>query len=129
ETNGGYAALLFAFAVRLKQGLEVPVGMMLGAAGGTPSGAWVSEAAVKADEPTQKLMAEYEKTYDGLVKDYNDRILPAWKKGAEAAKAQSKAVGGQPAPPVKPYTAKDQPFGYLYKLHIQPFVGYGIRGV
>lgn len=129
KDNAVYSAILFAFAVRLNEGLDVPVGMMLGAVGGTPSGAWVSEAAVAADAPTQKLMAEYATKYDALLKDYNDRILPAWKKGAEAAKAAGKEVGREPAPPGKPGTVRDLKPGYLYEHHIRPFVGYGIRGV
>ena len=35
----GFSAILFAFGLKLQQELDVPVGLMLGAAGGTPSGA------------------------------------------------------------------------------------------
>jgi sialate O-acetylesterase len=49
EANRGYSALLFAMAVRLHEELDVPVGMMLGAVGASPSGCWLSPAALAAD--------------------------------------------------------------------------------
>ena len=129
ENNPRYSAILFAFAVRLHEDLKVPVGMMLGAVGGTPSGAWVSEAALAADETAQKQIAESAKTYDAKTKDYEERQLPAWEKAVAAAKADAKQAPGKPAPPAKPGTVGGQPVGYLYEAHIRPFVGYGIRGV
>jgi sialate O-acetylesterase len=129
ETNGNFSALLFSFAVRLHEELDVPVGMMLGAVGGTPSGAWLSEAALAADKPSQKLIADYATRYAALEKDYNERVLPAWQKTADAAKAAGKPVAGPPRPPMKPNTANNQSPGYLYQRHIRPLVGYGIRGV
>jgi len=128
KNNPGFSAILFAFAVRLNKELDVPVGMMLGAAGGTPSGAWLSEAALAADAPSQKLMAEYKTSYPALLKKYEEVDLPRWTAAAEKARAEGKRVGGTPPPPVKPDTALNQKPGYLYEPHIRPFVGYGIRG-
>ena len=129
ETNPAFSAILFAFAVRLQEQLNVPVGMMLGAVGGTPSGAWLSESALKEDAASQALIAEYAKMYDATLKDFNERVLPAWQKGAEAAKAAGKPVGRQPSPPPKPGTASGRPAGYLFEAHLRPLVGYGVRGV
>ncbi|MGC3971174.1 MAG: sialate O-acetylesterase [Pirellulales bacterium] len=129
EDNIHFSAILFGFAVPLHEQLDVPVGMILGAVGGTPSGAWVSEQRFKEDAICQKLVEEYAKTYDQELADFEKRILPAWKKGAEAAKAAGKQVGREPAAPFKPGTAKNAAPGYLYEAHIRPVVGYGIRGV
>ncbi len=129
ETNGAFSALLFSFAVKLHEELDVPVGMMLGAVGGTPSGAWLTPEALQASEACQAQMAEYAKTYDAQLKDFETRVLPAWQKAADAAKASGKTVGREPSPPGKPGTARGQQPGYLYAAHIQPFVGYGMRGV
>ncbi|QDU30725.1 hypothetical protein ETAA8_58730 [Anatilimnocola aggregata] len=128
-TNGAYSALLFPMAVRLHEKLNVPIGMMLGAEGGTPSGAWLSPEAVAADVPTQNLMAEYVKAYPALAKKFEEVDLPHWKQGAEKAKAAGKTVGRLPAAPPVPGTVRGKPIGYLYAAHIKPFVGYGIRGV
>ncbi|MBL9080165.1 MAG: hypothetical protein JNK76_00070 [Planctomycetales bacterium] len=129
DSNGNFSAILFGFAVPLQEQLGVPVGIIVGAVGGTPSGAWVSEQRFKEDAPTQKLVAEYAKTYDQVLADFNNRILPAWKKGAEARKAAGQEVGREPIAPFKPGTAKNATPGYLYEAHIRPIVGYGIRGV
>ena len=52
--NGAFSALLLPFGVRLHQELGVPVGLMLGAVGGTPSGAWLTEEMFKADALCQE---------------------------------------------------------------------------
>ncbi len=127
--NANFSAILFAFAVRLQEGIDVPVGMMLGAVGGTPSGAWVSNERFQEDAACRKLVAEYAKTFDKQLADFNDRVLPAWKKGAEAAKAAGKVVGRKPLPPAPAGTINGKDPGFLYEAHIRPLVGYGIRGV
>jgi sialate O-acetylesterase len=129
ETNGGYSALLFSMAVRLHEELNVPVGMMLGAVGGTPSGAWLSPAALAADAPSQKLLADYANAYPSMVKKYEEVDLPRWKQQAEKSKAAGREEPRKLAVPALPGTVSGKPIGYLYEKHIQPFVGYGIRGV
>ena len=127
--NANFSAILFAYAVRLQEGIDVPVGMMLGAVGGTPSGGWISNERFDEDAACRALVAEYAKTFDQQLADFNDRILPAWTKGAAAAKAAGKEVGRKPLPPAPPGTINGKDPGYLYEVHIRPLVGYGIRGV
>ena len=129
ETNGGFSALLFSMAVRLHEELNVPVGMMLGAVGGTPSGAWLSPEALAADRPSQKLLAEYAESYPAALKKHEEVEIPLWKQAAEKAKAAGKTESRRPFPPVAPGTVSGKPIGHLYAAHIRPFVGYGIRGV
>jgi len=128
KNNPRYSAILFAFAVRLNKELDVPVGMMLGAVGGTPSGAWLSEAALAADEPSQKLIATYTTEYPALLKNYEEVEVPRVTALIKKQMAEGKPVARIPAPPVKPGTALNQKPGYLYEQHLRPFVGYGIRG-
>ena len=130
STNGGFSAILFAMAVRLHEELNVPVGMMLGAVGGTPSGAWISPEAFAADKPSQKLLAEYTEAYPAAVQKYEQVDLARWKQEAEKLKAAGKdPPRGPAAPPIPPGTVNGKPIGYLYASHIKPMVGYGIRGV
>ena len=49
QAAGSFSALLFPFGVRLHEELKVPVGLMLGAVGGTPSGYWLTEEMYQAD--------------------------------------------------------------------------------
>jgi sialate O-acetylesterase len=127
--NDLFSAILFAMAVRLHEELDVPVGMMLGAVGGTPSGAWLSPEALAADEPCQKLLAKYADEYPAQRKKFDEVDYPRWKKAADEAKAAGKTVGRELAPPPAPGTVNGQPIGHLYARHIKPLVGYGIRGV
>ena len=125
----GFSAILFAFGLKLQQELDVPVGLMLGAAGGTPSGAWLSEAALADDAECQKLIAVQAANYDDVLKTFNAKTLPEFEKQAAAAKAAGKTVPKAPVAPPKPGTVNGRPVGYLYEAHIRPFVGYRIRGV
>jgi sialate O-acetylesterase len=121
------SALLTPFAVKLHQELKVPVGMMLGAVGGTPSGAWVSEQSVGEDSAVQEKIAAYAKQYDKFVAEYEKR-RPEYEKQAAEAKAANKQYR-MPPPPSKPGTVRGQKPGYLYQAHIKPFAGYAVRGV
>ena len=57
RTNQGFSALLFAFGQRLQKDLDVPVGIILGAVGGTPSGRWLTDEMLANDETTKAFKA------------------------------------------------------------------------
>jgi sialate O-acetylesterase len=122
------SALLTPFGIKLHQELKVPVGLMLGAVGGTPSGAWLSEKALQEDSAAQEKVAAYAKIYDDEVAKY-ERALPAYEKAIAAAKAAGKQARLPPAPGKPGKLRGDRAVGYLYDAHIRPFLGYGIRGV
>lgn len=128
QNVNGFSAILFAFGLKLQQDLDVPVGLMLGAVGGTPSGAWLSEAALAEDGPCQESIKQYAATYDQALANYQQQTLPNWEKQVAAAKAAGKPEPRKPNPPGQPGTANGQKPGYLYEAHLRPFVGYGIRG-
>jgi sialate O-acetylesterase len=46
QTNRGFSALLFSFGQRLQKDLDVPIGLIQGAVGGTPSGRWLTDEMV-----------------------------------------------------------------------------------
>lgn len=125
----GFSALLFAFGAKLQKDLDVPVGLMLGAVGGTPSGAWLSEAALAADPACQELIKKYAETYPALLKKYEEVDLPAFEKLAKAAVAAGKPVPRKLPPPSKPGTLNDRPAGHLYEAFIRGMQPYTIRGV
>jgi sialate O-acetylesterase len=125
----GFSALLFAFGVRLQQELDVPVGLMMGAVGGTPSGPWLSEAAYAADPACKEAIQKFAATYPlaELQKKY-EADLAKWEKDAEEAKKDNKKPPQRPNAPRKPGEASSK-VGHLYEAHIRPFLPYGIRGV
>ena len=82
----GFSALLFSFGQKLQQDLDVPVGLMQGAVGGTPSGAWLSEEALAADAACQELIQKYVRQPTiPCLKNY-EKQLEAWQKAADDAK-------------------------------------------
>ena len=57
KTNAGFSAILFAFGQRLQKDLDVPVGLILGAVGGTPSGRWLTDEMLASNEQTKAYKA------------------------------------------------------------------------
>ena len=132
EAVNGFSAILFAFGQRLQEELKVPVGLMLGAVGGTPSGYWLSEEAYASDaackEVAQKFAATY--SFDNAKKKYEED-LAKWEKAAADAKQAGKQAAKaprNPEPPLKPGECRAK-VGNLYEVHIRPYIPFGIRGV
>lgn len=128
-TVDAFSAILFAFGSRLQAELKVPVGLIVGAVGGTPSGYWLTEEMYRADEACQAQVKEFAKTYDfaAAMKGY-ERYMTAWKATVEKAKQGGKPAGREPAVPKQPGECAGE-FGHLYKAHVQSYVPYAIRGV
>jgi sialate O-acetylesterase len=135
ESIEAFSALLFSFGLPLQQKLDVPVGLLVGAVGGTPSGYWLSEEAYKADADCAKVVAKYALTYsfEDAQKKHQEEMKKyeeakaAWDKQPEEARKDKRAPR-PPAPPLKPGECRAK-IGHLYAAHIQPFIPYAIRGV
>jgi sialate O-acetylesterase len=148
----GFSAILFAFGVPLQKNLDVPVGLMLGAAGGTPSGRWLSQAALDADAPCQELIKKVAATYSPEAEQKKfEQAVAQWEKDFAVAKAKAdkdlaeakvkgekefaeakKAVRlpRKPDLPAKPGECeRGAKVGDLYEAHIRQFIPFGIRGV
>ena len=124
-----FSALQFAFGARLHKELDVPVGLMVGAVGGTPSGPWLSEEAYNADAACKEVVKKFAATYplEQLQKKY-ETDLAAWEKAADAAKKDGKPAPAKPKAPLKAGEASSK-IGNLYEAHIRPMIPFGIRGV
>jgi sialate O-acetylesterase len=125
----GFSAILFAYGSRLQAELGVPVGLMTGAVGGTPSGFWLTEEMFRSDIACQLQVQEFAKTYDfaNAMKGY-ERYMAAWRLSAEKAKQSGGKVGREPAKPQHPGECVGE-FGHLYTAHVLPYVPYALRGV
>ncbi len=126
----GTSAMLFSFGLPLHKELDVPVGLIVGAVGGTPSGYWLSEEAFQSDVACKEVIAKFAKTYslDQAQKSY-EQALAKWEKDVAAAKQKGeKRLPGKPRPPL-PAGACDRPIGNLYESRIRPFMPFAIRGV
>jgi sialate O-acetylesterase len=143
ETNATFSALLFSFGFPLQKQIDVPLGLMVGAVGGTPSGFWLSEDMYRSDAACAEAVKKFAPTYkyDELVAQYNvakakyDEELAAWKTATEAAKKEGKDAKDLPKPPRGPQPvgkageAGSGKIGQLFEAFIRPYVGYAIKGV
>ena len=141
----GFSALLFSFGLRLQQELDVPVGLMVGAVGGTPSGYWVTQEMLAADPACQAVVAKYEAAFPYIARQekYEQELaqykvdLAHWEKQAAAATnpavatADKKELPKKPVPPFVVVRAGDSAggVGHLYDTYIKPLQPYAIRGV
>jgi sialate O-acetylesterase len=140
ETNVRMSALLFSFGFALQKEIGVPVGLMVGAVGGTPSGFWLSEEMYRDSAACAEAVKQFAPTYDhaAMMKKYEDEKakfdteLVAWKEASAKAKTEGKpAPRGPRAPkiPGKPGETNGGKVGQLFEQFIRPYVGYGIKGV
>lgn len=140
ETNPKFSALLFSFGFPLQKELGVPVGLMVGAVGGTPSGFWLSEEMYRSDAASAAAVKAFAPTYkyDELVARYAvdkakfDEEFAKWKVSADAAKKEGKEPARPPRAPQPVGKAGETNFGkvgQLFEQYIRPYVGYGIKGV
>ena len=139
-TIPAFSAMLFSFGYRLPEQLNVPVGLMVGAVGGTPSGYWLSEEMYKEDKACADAVKKFAPTYnyDGELAKYKDlkakydTEFAKWKPLADAAKAEGKQPPPGPRAPQpvgKLGEASGGKIGQLFEAFIRPYVGYGIKGV
>jgi sialate O-acetylesterase len=75
--NQRFSALLLSFGIPLQKELDVPVGLMVGAVGGTPSSLWLTQEAFQADAAVQKLVGKLEAiNSQGFGSLYEKHIRP-----------------------------------------------------
>lgn len=126
------SALLFPFGERLQRELNVPIGLILGAVGGTPSGYWIPSETFAASEKCKASITEFSKTFDAAKNQkLYEAKLAAWEKAVEAARVSGKkARGRKPAPPVGPGgSLRGGKIGGLFDRYIRSAAGYRIKGV
>ena len=132
ETMPRASALLFPFGERLQRELDVPIGLILGAVGGTPSGYWIPSETFASSEKCKASVAEFSQTYDpARGQKLYEAKLAAWEKAVVAAKAAGKKPRGRkPAPPVGPGgSLRGGKIGGLFDRYIRSAAGYRIKGV
>jgi sialate O-acetylesterase len=121
DTMKGFSAIHLSFGKALHDQLNRPMGLMVGAVGGTPSGRWLSKEMISADKQMMRQIkaAAGADSLEELTKA-NDEAQAAWQIEADKAKE----AGKKPPRFRKPFQMAD-----LYQRHIEPKVPYGIRGV
>ncbi|MDF1850756.1 MAG: sialate O-acetylesterase [Verrucomicrobiales bacterium] len=132
ENINGFSAILFAFGERLQRDLDVPIGMIVGAVGGTPSGYWIPSEVYESSKQAKAEVAEFAKAWDPekAMKQHEAKVALWERRVAEATAAGEKPKGRKPSPPVDPgASTRGGKIGGLFDKYIRNSVGYGIRGV
>ena len=114
QTVGGFSAVGYFFARQLHQTLQVPIGMINNAWGGSACEAWINRETLAADEQFAPLMdrwAANERRYEELSAK-SDRN--------EAEEREFRGLGNQMSGNSRP--------GNIYNGVLKSHLGYGIRG-
>jgi sialate O-acetylesterase len=117
KTAGRVPAVSFFFARALHEHLDIPVGVITAARGGTPAQAWTSRRALAADPYLKQHVLD---PYLAYKRDY-PKLLAKWKALDEAGRKT------MPAEPMNP-DCSGAP-GVLFDQHIRPLAGFALRGM
>ncbi|MFV1965381.1 MAG: sialate O-acetylesterase [Pirellulaceae bacterium] len=131
ETVGDFSAVGFFFGRQLHQTLDVPIGLIDNAWGGSSCEAWVRRDLLRADEQYKPLLdrwIETERTFDyeKAMAAYQEK-LKVWQETSRQAKEAGKPALARPRAPRNTLAGQHRPAN-LYCGVLHPIIGYGIRG-
>ncbi len=131
-TVGGFSAVGYFYGRVLHNMLDVPVGLINNAWGGSACEAWVNRGELEKDPHFKLLMENTRKTeaYNASAeaKAKYDADLAAWNKQAEEAKKANKPfLVRAPGTPAAWLTGNQRPAN-IYNGALVPTIGYGIKG-
>lgn len=123
QTVKDFSAVGYFFGRQLHQTLDVPVGLIDNAWGGSAAEAWVPTDVLKADGKYDELLSKW----DQLAKTYDhDKAVAQWKENHEQWK-QNGRKGNAPRAPRDQLQGNHRP-GNLYNGVLHPVLGYTIAG-
>lgn len=123
ETVAGFSAVGYFFGRQLHQTLDIPIGLIDNAWGGSAAEAWIRRDVLESDKRYAELMGRWnqtEKTYD------HEKAVSAWKARVQKWETAGKK-GNKPRAPRDPLTGNQRPAN-IYNGVLHPTIGYGIRG-
>ena len=131
ESVMSFSAVGFFFGRTLHQAINVPVGLIDNAWGGSAAEAWVRRDLLNKLPAAAPYMATWKQTeanYDHqkTMTTYETR-LKKWQTAAAAARKAGKPAPQRPRNPRNPLTGQHRPAN-LYNGVLKPFIGYGIKG-
>ena len=131
NTVGSFSAVGFFFGRTLNQTLDVPIGLIDNAWGGSSAEAWIRRDRLAKLPAAKPYMDQWKKTevdydHEKTIAAFNQR-LEKWKAAATAARKAGKPMPRRPRNPRNQMTGQHRP-GNLYNGVLKPTIGYGIRG-
>jgi sialate O-acetylesterase len=132
ETVGDFSGVGYFFGRQLHETLDIPVGLIDDAWGGSACEAWIPVSRLESDERYQALLEQWkttEKNYDQEKAMARFKTqLAHWQTAAKAAREAGKPMPQRPRQPQNPLTGNHRPAN-IYNGVLYPTIGYGIRGV
>jgi sialate O-acetylesterase len=125
-----FSAVGYFFGRYLQHKLDVPVGLVQNAWGGTPAEVWTSRKTLESDPALKHLVTDFEQRILDYPKQLQDfEVATAkYKEDVEKAKSDGKPAPKQPKKPEDPKTfVYAAPF-LLYNSRIATIIPYAIRG-
>jgi sialate O-acetylesterase len=121
ETVSQFSAVAYYFGRQLQQSLQVPIGLIACAYGGSAAEAWIERGTFENDPRFVTELSWWkarEANYD------HQKVLAQWQEQVEKARANNEKA---PRKPRNLLTSQGRP-GNLWAGMLQPIIGYGIRG-
>ena len=133
ETVGSFSAVGYFFGLQLHEILDVPIGLIDNAWGGSSCEAWVQRELLEKNPeqygPLMQRWTEKEAQADlrGPYEQYEAALLQ-WQQDTIAAKKSGTPVPNQPPRPNSDMVTQHRP-GNLFNGRVEPIMPYAIRGV
>jgi sialate O-acetylesterase len=130
ETVRNFSAVGYYFGRELHKKLNVPVGLICAAYGGTVAEAWTKREGLAADKELTEMLAAYDrdKTAFPLLRADYDKEQTAWE--AAKAKAASEGTAFNLTQPKKPTRVPNQNSPtVLWNAMVNPIVPFAMKGV
>jgi len=131
ETVKNFSAVGYFFGRQLHQTLDIPIGLIDNAWGGSAAEAWIPKDVLATDDRYADLL----KKWDDLAASYDwDEVqanhqqrLEKWRAAVIQARKDGKPAPRRPRNPRNPLTGNHRPAN-IYNGVLKPTIGYGIRG-
>jgi sialate O-acetylesterase len=129
NTVAGFSAVGYLFGRRLYQALDVPIGLINDAWGGSACEAWIRRDVLAADPRYAPMLKRWERIESDLprAKSEYETKMAEWRKVSDKAKAESKRPPRPPSNPEELMRGNARP-GNIYNGVLKPTIGFGIRG-
>jgi len=128
----GFSAVGYLFGRQLHLTLDVPIGLIDNAWGGSACEAWIRRDLLAADEKYKPLLDRWDETAKNFdaskaAADY-EKQLAVWREASAKARSEGQPAPVRPRPPQNPLLGNHRPAN-IYCGVLKPTIGYGIRGV
>jgi sialate O-acetylesterase len=124
-----FSGVGYFFGKEIHKNIEVPIGLIQSAWGGTPIESWMSEEVLKSDPDFLPIYGKWKELLDNYPekKEDYDKKLTDWEKRKKEAEQKGEPVPRKPVPPTGPNSPR-QP-NVLFNGLVSPIIPYGIKGV